>query len=166
MIIAHNIGILKNPNYNTREQILNSQGDLTFDGIYRNVWENKDILQEVLKTRRVILFVMGGFTGGNNKFDFTMPYEPLADWNQIMDLAYMGCEIGWHTWTHPKLTSLKNIEEIIREVTPPFPMRTFAYPYGNFTPEIIEAVKAAGFSEAYSVSVGDNSPYQKTRIFI
>jgi peptidoglycan/xylan/chitin deacetylase (PgdA/CDA1 family) len=165
MIIAHNIGILKNPNYNTREQILNSKGDLTFDGIYRNVWENRDILQEVLKTRKVILFVMGGYTGGNNKFDFTMPSEVLADWNQLMELAYMGCEIGWHTWTHARLTTLSE-KDLIREITPPFPMRTFAYPYGEFTPKVIEIVRQAGFQEAYSVSVGDNSPYQKTRLFI
>jgi hypothetical protein len=52
-------------NYNTREQVASCGDRLTFDGIYTNVRENRDIL----KGREVLLFVVGNTIGGDNAFD-------------------------------------------------------------------------------------------------
>lgn len=151
-----------NGNYNTREEILASQGSLSFDGIYLNVWENRD----VLVGKDVTLYVMGGFVGKDNSFDKPMPLEKYCDWNQIMDLVVnYGCKLGWHTWTHPDLRQL-SYEQILKEVTPPFPMDSFAYPYGYFDRRVIKAVQEAGFKEAWVVFQGDNSQFQKIRTMI
>lgn len=151
-----------NGNYNTREEILACSDPLSFDGIYLNVWENRD----VLKGKDVILYVMGNYVGKDNSFDKPMPLEKYCDWNQIMDLVVnYGCKLGWHTWSHPDLRTLSD-EELAREVKPPFPMESFAYPYGYFDERVIKAVKAAGFKEAVVVFRGDNSPFQKLRTMI
>jgi hypothetical protein len=167
IVIAHNIGTLNNPNYNTREEILKSKGTLTFDGIYKNIWENRDILREIIhiQKRRVILFIMGCYVGSNNKFDWTMPYEPLADWNQLIDLAHLGCELAWHTWTHADLTTV-DLTTLQRELKPPFPMEYFAYPYGKFNEQVVQCVRNAGFKDAFSVSQGTGEEYQRLRRFI
>jgi hypothetical protein len=42
----------------------------------------------------------------------------------------------------------------MKEVTPPFFMKYFAYPYGTYNDLVIECVKEAGFKMAYSVHQG------------
>jgi peptidoglycan/xylan/chitin deacetylase (PgdA/CDA1 family) len=62
-------------------------------------------------------------------------------------------KLGWHTWSHRDLTKLTR-DEILEEVTPPFPMQYFAYPYGTYNDLVIECVKEVGFKVAYSVTQG------------
>ena len=151
-----------NSNYNTREEILASSGPISFDGAYSTVWFN----QNVLLDRDVTLFVTGSFVGGNNRFDDPMPFETFCDWNQIMQMVIQyGCRLGWHTWTHKDLTLISDAE-LLYEVTPPFPMDHFAYPYGKFNANVIEAVRTAGFKTAWGVFDGDNSDFQKTRRYL
>ena len=133
MRLLHNIGDIRHSNYHTREQVLNSTEPLGFDGIYLNVYENK----EILKNKSGIFFVMGDYIGKD--FDF---------------------EIGWHTWSHPDLTKLSK-EEIIKEITPPFPMKYFAYPYGLFNDLVVECVKELGYEKAWSVTQGSRNPNEK-----
>lgn len=163
MIILHNIGSFQNPNYTSREKIINCKEPLSFDGIYHNVWENRDIL----KGKDVLLFVCGNYVGAYNSFDRHNDVYPerFADWNEIMSLVCQGAKLGWHTWSHTDLRKLSD-EELKREVTPPFPMDTFAYPYGYFDQRVIKAVKDAGFKEAFVVFDGDNSQYQRVRRMI
>ena len=52
MRLLHNIGDIRHSNYHTRDQILKSNEPLGFDGIYLNVYENKDILKEKSKLYR------------------------------------------------------------------------------------------------------------------
>lgn len=160
--LIHSISETKhNSNYNRPEEVKNAEGLLTFDGVYRNVYENKHLLEG----KDVILFVTGNYVGGNNYFDVGMPLEKFCTWNELFKMQNDGAEIGWHTWTHPDLTKL-NDEELEREVTPPFPMNSFAYPYGRFDERVIKAVKKAGFKEAWSVTEGDGSQYQKLRKYL
>jgi peptidoglycan/xylan/chitin deacetylase (PgdA/CDA1 family) len=72
----------------------------------------------------------------------------------LMDLPNF--HIGWHTWSHPDLTTLSR-EQIMKEITPPFPMDTFAYPYGRYNDLVVQCVKEAGFKEAYSVTQGSTN---------
>jgi hypothetical protein len=152
MKLAHNIGNHKHSNYNTREQILACDEPIGFDGIYHNVYENQD----VLKNKSGIMFVMGDFVGRDNSFDLAhVPaLEKYCTWEQVYELcAKYDFKLGWHTWSHRDLTKLSR-DEIIKEVTPPFPMKYFAYPYGTFNDLVIECVKEVGFKMAYSVHQG------------
>jgi hypothetical protein len=150
--LAHNIGNEIHSNYNTREQILNCQDPIGFDGIYKNVYENRD----VLKDKKGILFVMGDYVGKDNTFD--LPHVPKLEtyctWKEIADIVE-DCDfrVGWHTWSHPDLTTL-NKDQIMREITPPYHMDYFAYPYGRFNQLVIDCVKEAGYKQAYSVTQG------------
>jgi hypothetical protein len=159
MRLLHNIGNIRHSNYHTREQVLNSNEPLGFDGIYLNVYENKDIL----KDKTGIFFVMGNFIGGDNYFDlqYVPKLEKYCTWEQINEMCdEYDFEIGWHTWSHPDLTLLKK-DEIIKEITPPFPMKYFAYPYGKFNDLAIECVKEMGYEKAWSVTQGSRNPQDK-----
>lgn len=159
MRLLHNIGNIRHSNYHTREQVLNSNEPLGFDGIYLNVYENRDIL----KDKTGLFFVMGNFIGGDNSFDlqYVPKLEKYCTWEQINEMCdEYDFEIGWHTWSHPDLTLLKK-DEIIKEITPPFPMKYFAYPYGKFNDLAIECVKEMGYEKAWSVTQGSRNPQDK-----
>jgi hypothetical protein len=154
--LAHNVGTENHSNYNTREQILNCQDQIGFDGIYQSLYQNQDIL----KGKSGILFVMGNYMGKDNTFD--LPHVPklerYCDMSQVMELCVKyNFKVGWHTWSHPDLTQLTD-EEVIKEITPPFQMDYFAYPYGIYDNRIIQLVKQAGYKEAYSVTQGSTNP--------
>ena len=161
-LLLHNIGDKKSINYNTIDEIKKSDGVLTFDGIYRNVYTNK----EILKDRKVILFIMGDYVGKDNSFDTKMPLEYICDWNEIMELVDNGAELGWHTRSHRDLRKLSD-KELIKEVMPPFPMKYFAYPYGRVDKRVEEVVKAFGYETAYCAGkYGDGSQYQLKREYL
>ncbi|MFA4960801.1 MAG: polysaccharide deacetylase family protein [Candidatus Pacearchaeota archaeon] len=82
----------------------------------------------------------------------------------IRELAVKGNEIGSHTVSHKHLLAetstivwdelsiaKKYLEEIVGNV------RTFAYPYGEYTSEVIDAVKKAGYLGARSTIRGWNN---------
>jgi len=84
----------------------------------------------------------------------------------VEELRDLGFDVGGHTQTHPVLTELpatKLKAEIAgsrsdlakRLGTPP---EAFAYPYGKWNDAAAEAVRAAGFSSACTVSAGRNGP--------
>lgn len=165
MLILHNIGPKWNANYNTPEEVARTTERLSFDGVYENVWKNRELLKG-RKGAKTILFVMGKYVGGDNSFDAPMPLEKYCDWNQIMDLViHYNCELGWHTWTHPNLTLLTD-ERLIQEITPPFPMKHFAYPYGNLNDRVVSAVARAGYEEAWSVNEGNGLQLQRLRRYL
>lgn len=167
--LLHNIG--KSPssqghiasNYNTREEIeaLPEDAVLTFDGIYENVWKNRDILEG----KNVILFVMGDYIGKNNSFDKGMPLEKYCNEEQLQDLLDIGCKYGYHTASHPDLTKVSR-EQLIKEVTPQKPTKYFAYPYGKYNDEVVQVVRDAGYEEAYSVIQGNEDPMTLRRDYI
>jgi len=134
---------------------MSSTGPLSFDGVYRNVFENRD----ALKGREGIAFVIGNVVGKDNSFDTGQPHETFCTWEELVEL---GLEIGWHTWTHPDLRALSD-SDLESEVTPPYHMRHFAYPYGKFDNRVIDAVKDAGFEYAWTAGGGDDSQYQRRR---
>lgn len=162
MILLHNIGERINSNYNTPTEILMCQEPISFDGIYKSVLRNKHIL----KGKDITLFVGGDTVGKDNAFDAPMPLEQFCDWNEIMELVIeLKCKIGWHTWSHRDLTLLP-MEEVYKELSAPFPMDTFAYPYGKWNEEVAHAVKEMGFKSAYSVTQGDGSQYALKRKYL
>lgn len=160
MILAHNIGEKINSNYNTLEEILSCDEPISFDGIYRNVYES----WEKISNKNITLFVMGDYIGKDNSFDVGQPLEKLCTLSEILEMK--GAKLGWHSWTHRDLTTLSD-DEIRMELTAPVMFkRYFAYPYGKFNDRVVELVKEAGYQEAYSVTEGDNSQFQKLRRYL
>ena len=161
--LVHNIGDINHSNYTSRQKVANSKGVLTLDGVYLNVYENRDLLDN----RDVILFVMGDYIGGDNTFDLQhVPrLEKYCTWKQIEEMVDAGAELGWHSWSHPDLTTLSK-EEIIKEITPPFPMKYFSYPYGKYNDLVVECVKEAGYEKAYSVFQTNNDIWTIPRRYL
>lgn len=169
MYLLHNIGERRNSNYNTIEEILALPNDvpISFDGLYANVHEHA----MRLKGRDITIFVCGNHTGGDNSFDANcgMPnfkLEKFCDWNQIVDFCEItGAKLGWHSWTHRNLTELSD-EELVKELTPPFPMKWFAYPYGNVDDRVAKMVMEMGYLDAWSVTQGNGELFQRKRRYL
>lgn len=164
MRLLHNIGPRVNSNYNTREEIAACKDVLGFDGVYKSVLRNADILAG----KKVVLFVMGNYVGKDNSFDVGMPREEYCSWEELDWLCErLGAQLGWHTWSHPNLTLLSDAE-VIREITPPpdRPMKLLAYPYGNVDARVARLAQEAGFEAAWSVTQGDGSQWQQKRPYL
>jgi hypothetical protein len=153
LTLAHNIGTENHSNYHTREQILNCKQPIGFDGIYKNVYDNMDVLEG----KSGILFVMGNYVGKDNSFDlqYVPKLEQYCTWEEINEILhkYPNFELGWHTYSHPDLTKLR-WDEMVMEIMPPFPIKYFAYPYGLYNDEVVEVVKQCGYEYAWSVTQG------------
>lgn len=152
MKLAHNIGDILHSNYNTRQQIINCNDEIGFDGIYLNVYEN----QEILLNKKGIFFVMGNYIGKDNSFDlqYVPKLEKYCTMEQIDEMvSKYNFFKGWHTWSHPDLTKL-NYRQIMDEIKCPFDTDYFAYPYGKFNELVIDCVKEYGYKFAYSVTQG------------
>ncbi len=88
----------------------------------------------------------------------------LMDKNALRELWEMGFEVGNHTWGHSQaervsteefMADAARMEEYLQEAGLPAP-RTFAYPCGTFTPQVVEALKNRGYRCARSV---ENAPF-------
>lgn len=167
MILLHNIKAGPTSNYDAPEAVEAYLREhpgvpVSCDGVYRSVFEHRDLLQG----HDVTLFIIGSHVGGNNHWDHAQPFEMFCSWFELLVMERNhDFEIGWHTWTHRRLTDLTD-DELLVEVTPPWPMRRFAYPYGVFDERTVEAVRRAGFTEAYTTNRGDGSAYQQRRIHL
>lgn len=59
-------------------------------------------------------------------------------------------EVGYHSRTHPSLSSLPEYE-LPAEVTPPPGLRFFAYPGGHHSHTVARAVERAGYAAAFTI---------------
>jgi peptidoglycan/xylan/chitin deacetylase (PgdA/CDA1 family) len=84
---------------------------------------------------------------------------PVLKDEQVRLLLRSGWELGSHSVSHPHLTSLSS-EDLEREVSESrqilqqrfgMEVRTFSYPYGDFTTHIRQVVQKAGFCTAVGV---------------
>lgn len=149
-------------NYNSLDEVASCTEPLGIDGVYLNVYQNKD----VLLGKEVILFVTGKYLGGDNSFDIGMPLERFTNEEQLRELKEAGAKLGWHTWTHRDLTTLSD-EEIIRELTcPPEYGEFLAYPYGLYNDRVIAIAKELGFKDAWSVTQGTDKPFERVRTYL
>jgi peptidoglycan/xylan/chitin deacetylase (PgdA/CDA1 family) len=90
----------------------------------------------------------------------------LCNWDEIIELCHFtGAELGWHTWGHFDLTKMP--DDVVRaEITPPFYMKYFAYPYGAVDSRVENLVREAGYLEAWSVNQGNGMPLQQNRSYL
>jgi peptidoglycan/xylan/chitin deacetylase (PgdA/CDA1 family)/glycosyltransferase involved in cell wall biosynthesis len=138
---------------------------LTFDDGYTDNYTNLLPLMQQYGYRGV-LYLLGDFNIRYNKWDADAdPTEPRAE---IMDLAQKrafvaaGWEIGAHTMSHAKLTTLPLPEaaaEICASKTAlehalQTEIVSFAYPYGDLNEAVKNAVRSAGFALGVATDTG------------
>ena len=146
--VFHRIGEPNRETFtNSIEQIKKHKGLVTFDGIYDSVWEHRETIGEIACGKHGVWLFFAGDTLGTEGFITQQQLLTLADEYE--------CLMGWHTWSHRDLTLLSD-DEVKRELDAPewVPRSAFAYPYGNFDDRVIELVKEAGYSKAYSTTQG------------
>lgn len=168
MYLLHNISPLRlNSNYNTIEEIQRSTGPISFDGVYTSVMSYTNELQG----RDIVLFPMGAFVGKDNLFDLGQPLSYFCTWNEVKWLAQrLNARIGYHSWSHPDLTTLSD-DEAYREICAPqvsgVKFDLFAYPHGRVNDRIADLVRAAGYDDAYCAGPhGNGSRYQRKRSYL
>jgi hypothetical protein len=122
------------------KQILDYGGEVTFDGAYTSLYEHR---QELAKLKP-ILFVQGGTVGK----------EGICTWEQIWQLEDLGFVLGWHGWSHDRLTELSE-EQIRKELQSSFSTKLYAYPHGDYSELAISVIKDCGYEKAYSTTQGE-----------
>jgi hypothetical protein len=98
LVLAHNIGNIQDPNYHTREQVLAYPYEIGFDGVYKSVYDNQDVLDG----KSGIFFVIGNYVGKDNSFEYPKEVPVLEMCNKY------NFKMGWHTWSHPDLIQINN----------------------------------------------------------
>lgn len=142
---------------------------LTFDDGYANVLENAvPILQR--RQAPAMLYIVAEMIGKTNVWD-TVHGEvvgSLMNKEQIREWLDQGFKIGSHTMTHPHLPALSRrqaMQEIgdsrkVLEDAFQVPVLSFCYPYGEYTPQIVELVRQAGYQTAVTLDPGVNQNSQ------
>lgn len=137
---------------------------ITFDDGFANfAEEGLPVLQRFGFTATV--YVITGMVGRTTQWTDrgrSLPSLPVLDWEEIEHLHTQGVEIGAHTITHGFLTqyspgSLKNELEAPRttlEERLGVPVRSFAYPQGDYDERVVQAVREAGYLTATTVDQG------------
>ncbi len=125
--------------------------------------DNLEIARPLLRRRRLpaTVFLVSRRLGGINDWtaEGAVAGRRLLSETEVAELEGDGIELGAHTRTHASLTATRgpaldeevggsrgDLEGLLGE-----PVRTFAYPYGQFDPEAVAAVGRAGFNAACTV---------------
>jgi peptidoglycan/xylan/chitin deacetylase (PgdA/CDA1 family) len=138
---------------------------VTFDDCYYDNLPAARVLTE--HGLPVTFFIPAAYVGTSHTFpwDRHLPAMPNLSWNDVNEMAALGCEIGSHTLTHPNL-GIISFEEARREITESKkviedrlgrPVRWFAYPFGgqdNFRAELLPVVAEAGYEGCLSAYGG------------
>lgn len=138
---------------NSLEQILGFKGQVTFDGAYRSVYEHR----KVLGKRNPLLFIQGN----------TINTEGVCSLAEIMELMDWGFKLGWHGYTHRRLTELTD-QEVRDELYCPLSEFVFdyAYPHGDFDDRTKQLVQEMGYQWAFSTTQGNDDPFSLRREYV
>ena len=141
---------------------------VTFDDGFGDFYRNA---MPILLEHRIpaTLFMVSGGVGGRNDWQSdAFSHRELLSPEQLAAVRDAGFCIGSHTRSHPRLPLLaedpaalrQELEGSKRDLEDRLgtPVRHFAYPYGQFTPQIRDAVAQAGYHSACSVQPGFNQP--------
>jgi peptidoglycan/xylan/chitin deacetylase (PgdA/CDA1 family) len=89
----------------------------------------------------------------------------LLNWHEVEEMSQYNISFGSHSCNHKILTTLSG-EMLWKEISDPFNvlsnlnvnhLKVFAYPNGNYTPEIARLVKRSGYRAAVSTKFGSES---------
>ena len=157
---------------------------LTFDDAYIGTLEYAaDIIEEAKLPAQI--FVVGrwsnrGYAGYTERTAMIPPKyrRSCLSPSDIRALRQRGFQFGSHGWSHSRLTRLGKkslrqellasrrwLEDVLGEA-----VDTFAYPYGDFDPAVVQAVGEAGFKIAYTTVSGfyhyETHPLMIPRIYV
>jgi peptidoglycan/xylan/chitin deacetylase (PgdA/CDA1 family) len=152
---------------------------VTFDDAYADLLHTAG---PVLAQRGIpaVAFAVAGQIGGTNAWDSRNGATELdlLDEDGLRAVSALGIEIGAHTVTHRPLTEVPAAEleeelggaaRALEGAGVPRP-RAFAYPYGDWSPRVADAVAEAGYEIAFSVDRGsvrtDANRYALPRIAV
>ena len=141
---------------------------ITFDDAYRSVATNARPLLHRLGVPATV-FAVTDYTdsgalqtwpglAGWAEGPYARELEPMS-WDELAELADSGWEIGSHSRSHRRLTSL-DAAELAEELTGSRqrcelvlgrPCRSLTYPYGDHDDRVVEAARAAGYVIACTV---------------
>jgi peptidoglycan/xylan/chitin deacetylase (PgdA/CDA1 family) len=138
---------------------------VTFDDAYRSVLEHaRPVLDGLGFTASV--YVVTGSSGDDRPLAWPGtdrwlggPHEhelEALDWHELAELAGAGWEIGSHTATHPRLTTIADRDldrelstsRVVIEARVGRPCPTLAYPYGDVDERVVAAARRAGYEAA------------------
>lgn len=140
---------------------------LTFDDGYE---DNYRVAFPLLKEfgAKAVIFLVSDCTYNVWDVEVEPPQKPerkleLMPEEQVKEMMAYGIEFGAHTLNHPRLSQIDPTEakrQIVEskehlEAHYNYPFTTFAYPYGDLSPEVKQMVKDAGFSFAVATDSGD-----------
>lgn len=152
--VFHHIGTPTEDKFtHSIKQILEFDGQITFDGAYVSLWPHR----KALAKRNPILFIQGS----------TLGEEGVLSVDEVTSLQSLGFILGWHGWSHKRLTELSP-EEIENELDrPDWVEPVYAYPHGDFNQVAIDKLKELGYRQAYSTTQGeDDNVYAIKRLYI
>jgi peptidoglycan/xylan/chitin deacetylase (PgdA/CDA1 family) len=156
--------------YKEQEKSFPKRFVLTFDDGYRDVFTlARPILKRLGYTATVFLVT--------DKINESHQNQQFLSWEEVLQLQKEGFSFGAHSCSHSSLTSLSlreaeyEIQESKNIIEAKLNSRVgfFAYPYGDFNPEIQNLVKKAGFSGAVITPQGpgvENGPFSLKRVGI
>lgn len=132
---------------------------LTFDDGYADNFSAALPLLQKYQMRAAV-FPISNWVGKENKWEnfnkkptMTMTYDQLQAWRDA------GMEIGAHSVNHPFLSTCQP-DIVLGEVSEckqalqnrlGCEISFFCYPYGNFSPSVITALKEAGYKGAFAI---------------
>jgi peptidoglycan/xylan/chitin deacetylase (PgdA/CDA1 family) len=140
---------------------------ISFDDAYTDLLE---VAAPILAERAIpaVVFAVAGHLGGTNDWDHhkgAANLKLLAP-DDLPAVAASGIEVGSHTLTHRPLPEVPVAElrgetveaaDRIEAAGVPRP-RAFSYPYGRNSPEVVAAVREAGYAVSFTTAWGDPKP--------
>lgn len=156
---------------------------VTFDDAYRSVLERAKPVLDDLELPGTV-FVPTLYPGRDQIMAwpgidewvgtrFEGELSPLG-WDDLAELANQGWEVGSHTRTHPRLSSLDDAElerELVDsraecEAALGIRCRSLAYPYGDHDARVVAATRRAGYEAAATLpaQLHRGSPHRWPRI--
>lgn len=139
---------------------------LTFDDGFA---DNHETVLPLLRQHgaTAMVFVLPSLLGGGDAFGWPEVAERTArhpgvmrsmTWNQVDEMAAAGVEIGSHTLTHPRLSSLGD-EQLAQELLDARQAirerlgrcDVIAYPFGDWDARVAAAAGAAGYRFAFTM---------------
>ncbi len=153
---------------------------ITFDDGFANVATvAAPIMQRHGLTATIYVITdMIGRTTQWTAYGSALPSLPIMTWEQIQTLHDAGFEIGAHTVTHGFLTHYSQVD-LEQELGEPkatleqrlgTPIKSFAYPQGDYNPQVVKAVKVAGYNTAVTIDQGraslSNDPFRLPRLHV
>jgi peptidoglycan/xylan/chitin deacetylase (PgdA/CDA1 family) len=120
------------------------------------------------------VYVPSGWMGGRSPWLADGADNRILAAAEVAELSSAGWEIGAHTVTHADLSVLdydQCLDEIQRSCDQltdltGVPVRTFAYPFGRYSPTAVEAVRDSGLTAAVTVGTRGWDPFELPRAMV